>query len=150
MKKGYLILFIAFAISNSGFAQKTKANKAFADSLVNQWNIRFNSDNPEKIREILGENVNLISGDSGNFSRDSVMKNFIEKRMPVISELNAVNKFYSISNDIIYTAGGYTLKVTPIGKTPYVAEGNYTLIWHKHQDNKFRIEVIHIENLPKK
>ena len=150
MKKGYLIVIIVFAIYNAGFAQKSKSNKVLADSLVNQWNVRFNSDDPKSIGEILAENVSEISGETRNVSRDSVMENFIKQRMPIISELKAVNEIYSVSKDMIYTAGGYTLKVTRSKNESYIAAGNYTLVWTKQKDGKFRIEFIHIESYPKK
>ena len=149
MRKNYLVAFIAIIITNSIFAQKMKADKALTDSLVNQWNIRFNSDQPEKVKDILAENIVEISGEDKNISRDSVMINFVEKRMPVISELNALNEFYSVSKKMIYTAGGYTLRVRKSENESFIAQGNYSFVWVKQKDNRYRIVYIHIESVPK-
>ena len=147
MKKKYLIIIVLFTISNSVFSQKSKIDKILADSLINQWNIRFNSDNPDKISEIMTEDVVLISGEDRNVSKDSVMKNFVKTRMPVISELKAVNEFYSVSKQMIYTAGSYTLRVTKSEKETYIALGNYSFVWTKQKDNKYRIAYMHIESV---
>lgn len=150
MKTFHLFLLLSILKISSALAQHSTTDKAFADSLVNEWNVRFNSDKPDQFREILSEAVNEISGDNGNYSRDSVMENFVKKRMPVISELKAVNEFFSVSKDMVYTAGGYMLKVTKSEQESYIAEGNYTLVWTRQKDNKFRVEFIHIESIPKK
>lgn len=148
MKKCYLLLLLAFQIANIAYGQNAK-NKVISDSLVNEWNVRFDSDNPLKFEEILAENVHMVSGDSKIYGRNSVMTNFVKKRMPVISNLKAINEFYSVSNDMIYTAGGYTLKVKWSETETAEAIGNYTFVWTKQKDGKFRIELIHIESIPK-
>lgn len=150
MKRKFYTVFFAMSLSASAFGQAANNNKDIADSLVNEWNVRFNSDIPSKMEEILAENVNEISGDAGNYGRDSVMVNFVEKRMPVISDLKAVNEFYSVSKDMVFTAGGYTLKVKKADGQFSEAMGNYTFIWTRQKDQTFKIEFIHIESVPKK
>lgn len=149
MKKQFYTLSVFMFMCISLVAQ-TNDQKILADSLVNEWNTRFNSDNPELVKEILAANVTEISGDVVNHSCDSVMTNFVSKRMPIISELNALNEFYSVSEDMIYTAGRYTLRVNKSDGSSFIVGGNYNLVWTKQKDGKFQIEFIHIESVPKK
>lgn len=150
MKKQFYILSVLLFLGSSVLAQKSNEQKAVADSLVNEWNTRFNSDKPELVKEILTDDVVEISGDVILNSRDSVMANFVVKRMPVVSELNALNQFYSVTDDMIYTAGTYTLKVNRSDGSSFNSFGNYNLVWTKQMDEKFRIEFIHIESVPRK
>lgn len=146
MKKKYLVIIALVTISNLVFSQKN-TDKNLTDSLINQWNIRFNSDNPNKISEIMTDDVVMISGNERYVSIDSVMENFVKMRMPVISELIALNEFHSVSKQMIHTAGGYTLRVTKSNKETYIAIGNYSFIWIKQKDNKYRISYMHIESV---
>ena len=147
MKKKYLVIIVLVTISNSVFSQNNKIDKNLTDSLINQWNIRFNSDNPDKISEIMTDDVVLISGNERYVSKDSVMENFVKMRMPVISELKALNEFYSVSKQMIHTAGSYTLRVTKSNKETYIAMGNCSFVWIKQKDNKYRISYMHIESV---
>jgi hypothetical protein len=148
MRKYFLFAAIAISFTNYGFGQ-TARDKAITDSLVNEWNVRFESDVPEKLEEILAKNVTEISGSTVNHGRDSVMINFVKRRMPVISNLKAVNEFYSVSKDIIYTAGRYTLKVRRSETESVEARGNFTFVWTKQKDGHFKMEFIHIESVPR-
>ena len=150
MKKNYATIVLVLLFGTASFGQQSGKDKILADSLVNEWNVRFDSDNPTKIEELLAENVCEISGEISYYGRDSVMINFVKKRMPVISNLKAVNEFYSVSKDMIYTAGKYTLKVKRSETETAEAIGNYTFIWTRQKDNKFKIEFIHLESIPKK
>lgn len=147
MKKKLLLIIVMFAICNSVISQSNKIDKILADSLINQWNIRFNSDNPDKIGEILTDDVVLISGDERNITKDSVMENFVKLRMPVISELKALNEYYKVSKQMIYTAGSYTLRVTKNNNESYIALGNYSFVWTKQKDTNYRIAYMHIESV---
>lgn len=150
MKMQFYTLSVLLFFSCSVVAQKVNDQKTIADSLVNEWNTRFNSDKPELVKEILTKNVVEISGNVVNNSLDSVMANFVTKRMPIISELNALNEFYSVTDDMIFTAGRYTLKVNKSDGSSFIAGGNYTLVWIKQRDEKFRIQLIHIESVARK
>lgn len=149
MKNNYTTIVLVLFFASASFGQQSSQDKILADSLVNEWNVRFDSDNPTRMEEILAENVNEISGESGNNGRDSVMFNFVTKRMPVISNLKAVNEFYSVSRDMIYTAGKYSLSAKISEMEMIEAIGNYTFVWTRQKDDKFKIEFIHIESIPK-
>lgn len=146
----FYTLSVLLFFSCSVVAQKVNDQKTIADSLVNEWNTRFNSDKPELVKEILTKNVVEISGNVVNNSRDSVMANFVTERMSIISELNALNEFYSVTDYMISTAGRYTLKVNKSDGSSFIAGGNYTLVWIKQRDEKFRIQLIHIESVARK
>ena len=124
--------------------------KTQADLLVNDWNQRFDSDQPKLVEDILDEDVNMISGSEVYRGRAEVMDQFVKARMNVVTKLKAVNEFFSASNDIIFTAGRYSLTVNIDSKEPYEAIGNYTFIWRKNSAGKFKIIFMHTESVARK
>jgi len=141
-------LFVFALLSTVSYGQTNDKDKVLANSLVQTWNVGFDSDDPENIEKILATRVTMISGDTYYSGRDSVMGNFVVKRMPLISNLNAVNSYFSVSKDMVYTAGRYSLDVRRKDGTTDTAFGNFTFIWTRQKDNSFKIEFLHIESIP--
>lgn len=147
MKILSICALILITLTASG--QNSGKDKAQADALVASWNSGFNSDNPKSIEKILTGTVTMMSGEEYYQGRDSVMGKFVTKRMPVISDLNAVNEYFSVSKDMIYTAGKYTLTVSRKDGTTGSAIGNYTFAWVRQPDNSFKIDFMHLESIPR-
>ena len=144
------ILTIALVFFSSiAMCQNLKKDKALADSLVNLWNVNFESDIPKNVENIITENVSMISGDYLTQGKSNIMNDFVIMRMPVIKNLNAVTEYYNITDDMIYTAGKYTLEVKRNETLWEVAEGNFTFVWVKQKDKSFKIDNMHIESVKK-
>jgi len=144
------LLTIAFVfLSSIAMCQNLKKDKALADSLVNLWNVNFDSDIPKNVENIITENVSMISGEYHAQGKNSIMNDFVTKRMPVIKSLNAVTEYYNVTNDMIYTSGKYTLEVKRNETIWEIAEGNFTFVWVKQIDKSFKIDNMHIESVKK-
>ena len=144
------ILTIALVFFSSiAMCQNLKKDKALADSLVNLWNVNFDSDIPKNVENIITENVSMISGDYHTQGKSNIMNDFVIIRMPVIKSLNAVTKYYNVTDDMIYTAGKYTLEVKRNETLWEVAEGNFTFVLVKQKDRSFKIDNMHIESVKK-
>jgi len=144
-----LSTFALILITVTCNAQNQSKDKAQADALVAIWNTGFNSDNPKNIENILTSNVTMIGGQDYCQGRDSVMSQFVMKRMPVVSDLNAMNEYFSVSKDMIYTAGKYSLKVARKDGSIATAIGNFTFAWTRQTDNTFKIDFMHLESIPR-
>lgn len=149
MKIKLLSVFALILIAVSSYGQTHTKDKARADALVAVWNTGFNSDNPKNIEAILTSSVTMIGGQDYYQGRDSVMNQFVVKRMPVVSDLNAVNEYFSVSKDMIYTAGKYSLKVARKDGSIATAIGNFTFAWIRQKDNSFKIDFMHLESIPR-
>ena len=149
MKAKPSFIFILVLLSLTSYSQVSEKDKAFANSLVESWNTGFESDNPKNVEMILTNRVTMMAGDTYYAGKDSVMGKFVEKRMPLISRLNAVNQYYSVSKDMVYTAGRYSLDVKRKEGNTDTAYGNFTFIWLKQKDNTYKIDFLHIESIPK-
>ena len=144
------ILTIALVFFSSiAMCQNLKKDKALADSLVNLWNVNFDSDIPKNVENIITENVSMISGDYHTLGKSNIMNDFVIMRMPIIRSLNAVTEYYHVTDDMIYTSGKYTLEVKRDETLWEVAEGNFTFVWVKQTDNSFKIDNMHIESVKK-
>lgn len=144
-----LSIFALLLITLTTYGQKPGKDKTQADVLVANWNTGFNSDNPKNIEAILTNTVTMIGGEDHYQGRDSVMSQFVVKRMPVVSDLKAVNEYFSVSKDMIYTAGKYSLKVARKDGSIATAIGNFTFAWIRQKDNSFKIDFMHLESIPR-
>jgi len=149
MKAKPSFIFILVLLSITAYSQVSEKNRAIANSLVESWNVGFGSDDPKNIAMILTSRVTMMSGDTYYAGKDSVMGKFVEKRMPLISRLNAVNQYYRVSKDMVYTAGRYSLEVKRKEGNTDTSYGNFTFIWLKQKDNSYKIDFLHIESIPK-
>lgn len=149
MKMKILSIFALLLLTLASYGQKRGEEKIQADALVADWNTGFNSDNPKNIEAILTSSVTMIGGQDYYQGRDLVMNQFVMKRMPVISDLNAVNEYFSVSRDMIYTAGKYSLKVARKDGSIATAIGNFTFVWIRQKDNSFKIDFMHLESIPR-
>ncbi len=147
MKKYFIVVAILFF---NHLIVQGQNQKNLTDSLVKEWNERFNADIPEKMEEIFDQDVVYLSGNEAISGRDSVMSSFVKKRMPVIFDLLALNDYHTTSNEMIFTAGRYTLNVRRSETEVVTAGGNYTLIWKLQRNKQYKIVYIHIESVPKK
>lgn len=147
MKLNLLSIFALVLITISSYSQNNIKDKAQADALVAIWNTGFNSDDPKNIEKILTTSVIMMGGEDYYKGKDSVMSQFVMKRMPVISDLNAVNDFFSVTRDMIYTAGKYSLKVARKDGSTSTAIGNFTFAWIRQKDNSFKIDFMHLESI---
>lgn len=147
MRKILTIALVFF--SGIAVCQTSNKDKVLADSLVNLWNVGFDSDIPKNVENILTEKVSMISGDYRTQGVSTIMNDFVIQRMPLIRSLNAVASYYSVSDEMIYTSGKYTLEVKRNETLWEVAEGSFTFIWVKQKDKSFKIDAMHIESVKK-
>ena len=146
---GSIILSTAIflcACTNKADNKTVAATTISADSMIIVWNNAWNKDDSLAISDMFTDQSVFLSGTRKIIGTDSIMKKWVNKQLPKISNLSTEKITSGATNNMVFYTGFYTLDLTTNDSITGKADGNFSAIWKKQDDNAWKIELIHFGN----
>jgi ketosteroid isomerase-like protein len=107
----------------------------------------WNSHDSSAIRATISDNAIAMNDSLIYEGAEEIADYWISSGIKVLSNIQTTSLISEAGTDIAYDGGTYTLDLTPPGGKKLKEEGNYSLIWNKQIDGKWRLALIHIEDV---
>lgn len=130
--------------SNTDSKKETISVEKLSASFDSAWNQKDSTG----VISLLTDDAVLLSGRMAIIGKDSLIKHFVLQQMPITNNLKVKFLQTGSNENIAYEAGTWTMQVAIPGKTPFDQSGNYTFIWKKQTDGKWKVSLLEIENYP--
>ena len=138
-----LLLFSSCKQSNNGPLDANLNYSASPDSLMNEWNIAWNQHDSTAISNMLADNsVVVFSSNEKLVGVDSIMTNWVNNNLPMVSNLKTEMTSSSTSSEMAYFNGTYTLDITRNDTVLGADSGCFTFVWKLQDSNDWKMELL--------
>lgn len=148
-----IVLIIAVLVSscsnNTPLSSEAEAKVVLVDSLNTSWNNVWNTKDANAIANMLTENTVVLSGSWKAIGKDSIMKNWVNRQLPRMTNFKTTKLVAEASSDMAFQTGFWTLDIKRNDSIVGTAQGNYTTVWKKQADNSWKIELLHMGDADK-
>lgn len=128
--------------SNSESKKETISVEKLSASFDSVWNHKDSTG----VVGLLTDDAILLSGRMAIIGKDSLIKHFVSQQMPITNNLKVKFLQTGSNENIAYEAGTWTMQVAIPGKAPFDQSGNYSFIWKKQTDGKWKVSLMEIED----
>lgn len=149
-----VIIGILFSACSGNKEQKITSDKisqnVSVDSLITTFTDLWNQNDSIGLSKTFTNSTLVLIGDGKATGTDSIMKNLVSKQLPRVANLKITKFSEGTSTDFAFYTGSWTIDFTKNETVVGSDVGNITIIWKKQSDNSWKIELLHMNSLPKK
>jgi ketosteroid isomerase-like protein len=146
-----LLMFMGFGACNppmdktSGLATPRAAVNV--DSLNAVFLTGWNNKDSAAIVSTFADNAIVMNDSVIHTGVGSIAKNWISGGVRVLSNIRTFSSIRDGRGDIAYDGGTYSLDLTLPDGTVLKEKGNYSLVWAKQDNGKWKLVLVHIEDV---
>jgi|SRR5579875_2041441 len=143
MKKIFVCLIAAIAMT----AWKQPCGNITIDALVAQWNNAWNSHDEKAIANLMDEHVVFLAGKNTRMTgRQEILEKFIKRNCKYIVNLKTQKITEKMFANSAFHYGQYHHDVLDDnGKIIGSSEGNYSFIWEKNKQGRWKLTAFELE-----
>jgi ketosteroid isomerase-like protein len=142
-----LVLLSACKQSNNSKIDNRLSHSVSPDSLMNVWNAAWNNQDSTAIYNLLATNSVAVFSTKEKFvGVDALMTNWVNKNISKIRILKTEKVSSSISSEMVYFNGTYTVDITKNDTLLSENTGSFTFVWKLQNNKDWKMELLFFGN----